>query len=52
MANESPENEVKSPVTDTIAEYEGAFENFVRERPLTALAISFVVGAFLARRIF
>ncbi len=52
MANNTEVNEAETPIADKVAEYEGAFETFVMERPLTALAISFVLGAFLARRIF
>ena len=52
MAESTEDTETATPVADKVAEYEGALENFVMDRPLTALAISFVLGAFLARKIF
>jgi ElaB/YqjD/DUF883 family membrane-anchored ribosome-binding protein len=39
-------------VADKAREYEGRLETFVLDRPLTAVAISVVFGALLARWVF
>ena len=37
---------------DSAVEYESAFEAYIRNKPLTAIAISAVVGAVLAKFLF
>ena len=52
MADHTEENEIETPIADKVAEYEDVVESFVMGRPLFSLAIAFVSGALLARRIF
>jgi hypothetical protein len=48
----SDENSTVRQAADTVVEYEGAFESYIKDRPLAAVAVSFVIGALLAKFLF
>ncbi len=49
---ESDENATVRDAADAVVEYESAFEGYIKDRPLTAVAAAIVVGALLARFLF
>jgi hypothetical protein len=50
--SDSDENPTVREAADTVVEYESAFEAYIKDRPLTAVAISMAIGALLARFLF
>ena len=51
MAKMDDENPTIRNIAETVVDYGGAVDNFVKKRPLTALGISFLIGALLARKL-